>query len=81
MKLRQTAFLSVLASASAFSVAPPRAKTTKTPRLLFSAVANNDFETAAVAGSSVSILEQLGIEDGKLALGVKPDEVLKYIGT
>jgi cbb3-type cytochrome oxidase subunit 3 len=28
-----------------------------------------------------AIWEQLGIEDGKLALGVKPDEVLNYIGT
>lgn len=27
------------------------------------------------------IFEQLGIEPGKLALGVRPDEVLKYIGT
>ena len=75
MKLRQTAILLVLASASAFSVAP---RATSTTRLLFSAVANNDVGTAP---AGVSILEQLGIEDGKLALGVKPDEVLKYIGT
>jgi hypothetical protein len=27
------------------------------------------------------VFEQLGIEPGKLALGVRPDEVLKYIGT
>ena len=29
----------------------------------------------------VDVYDQLGIERGNLALGVKPDEVLQYIGT
>jgi hypothetical protein len=80
MKLRQAAIISYLACTSAFSVVPRVATTTTRAAsfALFSAVAN-DFESAVLDG--VSIYNQLGIEEGKLALGVKPDEVLKYIGT
>lgn len=79
MKLRQAAFFSYLASASAFSVVS-RATTTigSASKTLFSAV-SNDFGTAVQDG--VSIFDQLEIKEGELALGVKPDEVLKYIGT
>ena len=37
-----------------------------------------------VVGSEVEVVDvynQLGVERGNLALGVKPEEVLKYIGT
>lgn len=40
------------------------------------------FSTSTEESTDVaSVYEQLGIEPGKLALGVKPDEVLKYVGT
>lgn len=77
MKLRQAAILSYLAaSASAFSVLP-RVTTTRcstcSSRLEVSAV--------AVDPDLVDVYEQLGIEQGKLALGVKSSEVMQYIGT
>jgi hypothetical protein len=42
------------------------------------AIETSDFGTAMPVASSY--LEQLGIEEGKLALGVDPAEVYKYIG-
>ena len=94
MKLRvAAAILSFVATACAFSVTP-RATTTTTTRsvrrwlvVVAESASNtvaNDFETTAVAAADVgvvSIWDQLGIPQGNLALGVKPDEVLKYIGT
>ena len=92
MKLRvAAAILSFVATACAFSVTP-RATTTTTTRsvrrwlvVVAESASNtvaNDFETTAAADVGVvSIWDQLGIPQGNLALGVKPDEVLKYIGT
>ena len=39
----------------------------------------NDFGTAMPPQKNV--YEELGIEEGKLALGVQPEEVLNYLGT
>jgi hypothetical protein len=95
MKLRvAAAILSFVATACAFSVTPRATTTTTTTRsvrrwlvVVAESASNtvaNDFETTAAAATDVgvvSIWDQLGIPQGNLALGVKPDEVLKYIGT
>jgi hypothetical protein len=43
------------------------------------AIETSDFGTAMP--EATSYLEQLGIEEDKLALGIDPVEVYKYIGT
>jgi hypothetical protein len=43
------------------------------------AVETSDFGTAMPVASSY--LEQLGIEEGKLALGIEAADVYRYIGT
>jgi len=74
--------LSCAFAADAFSVVPrscassSTASRTTTRRRQAAAVVEQEDVTEAVA-----LYDQLGIERGNLALGVKPDEVLKYIGT
>lgn len=62
----------------AFTVTSPAVhhQTRKNPLVVASAV-----ETTTAAPETSSTYDQLGIQEGKLALGVEPDEVLKYIGT
>jgi len=79
--------LSWLVAASSFSVvmvSPAARRTTfyrsrATTLRESTATAESDFGTAMP--DVVDVYEQLGIEKGNLALGVKPAEVLKYIGT
>ena len=48
----------------------------QTTSINFGSKNNNDFDN-----NNSNIYEILGIEEGQLALGVKPEEVYKYIGT
>lgn len=80
--------------AQAFTVAPCPAtrsctsnkiaswtRTTTTTTTRAAAVLDQD---QYVVGSEVEVVDvynQLGVERGNLALGVKPEEVLQYIGT
>ena len=78
--------------AQAFSVSPCPATRRCTTRSIASWTRTTTTRCAAavldqdqyVAGTEVEVVDvynQLGVERGNLALGVKPDEVLKYIGT
>lgn len=76
--------LSCAFAADGFSVVPrscataSRTTTTTTRRRQAdAAVVEQEDATETVVG----VYDRLGIERGNLALGVKPDEVLKYIGT
>ena len=80
-------------SARAFSVAPPHHPSiiSSTPRQYSGRgttsqrravlVEPNAADTTEEDVAVVDVYDQLGIERGNLALGVKPDEVLQYIGT
>lgn len=68
LSLSAAAALEIIDGETAAATGTEVAKTTTTP--LF-----------ASSPDSLAILEELGIEDGKLALGLKPAEVLQYIGT
>jgi hypothetical protein len=46
-----------------------------------SATTTESPSTEMSTATAADVLQQLGIEEGKLALGLKPSEVLKYIGT
>jgi hypothetical protein len=76
-----TASACFLATAEAF--APSRIARTHTPfrssPRMAMAIETSDFGTAMPTVAE-SYLEQLGIEEGKLALGVDPEEVYRYIG-
>ena len=73
-------------SARAFSVAPrhPTQRHSSCRRTARRAGAVLDLVEPSVATDTtdvVDVYDRLGIERENLALGVKPDEVLKYIGT
>jgi hypothetical protein len=76
-----TAAACFLATAEAF--APSRIARAQTPfrsrPRTAMAIETSDFGTAMP--EATSYLEQLGIEEGKLALGVDPVDVYSYIGT
>jgi hypothetical protein len=75
-----TAAACFLATAEAFAphrIARAHTPFRSSPRMAM-AIETSDFGTAMPVASSY--LEQLGIEEGKLALGVDPAEVYKYIG-
>ena len=77
--------------AQAFTVAPGPATRSCTSNKIASWARTTTTRAAAVldqdqyvVGSEVEVVDvynQLGVERGNLALGVKPEEVLKYIGT
>lgn len=73
MVVRRAFALMLVSAAAAFTRIP---RIPKMRPLAFSTATSDERTTDIEA-----IYEQLGIEPGKLALGVKPDEVLNYIGT
>ncbi len=44
-------------------------------------VASSSIEPEGATKDGIAIMKELGIEEGKLALGIKPSEIQKYIGT
>jgi hypothetical protein len=76
-----TAAVCFLATAEAFvpsRMARAHTPFRSSPRTAM-AIETSDFGTAMP--EATSYLEQLGIEEDKLALGIDPVEVYKYIGT
>lgn len=73
------------AAATAFTVTT---KARISHALRMETIVNSDFKSdfasdfeSAMPDISASPLEKIGVEEGKLALGVDPNEVFKYIGT
>jgi len=85
MKIRAAtiAFLLAESAVSAFTVTQRAVHRRGSKPLFETATATTttttDLEKAMPDGASV--MDALGIKDGNLALGVNPEEVLKYIGT